>query len=182
MEIPAYQRVEYFHRFENVRRRAQLWRVWCRLLGKPQTLLPFAPIYSCLKQRVGHRLGVQEIPLRQIVGSFDKVHRFDRSFRPLSDDLRTRWVNMKMLQMTGGWEPIDVHWIGNLYFVEDGHHRVSVARDAGLDVIEANVVAYPSPYEFDVDEDLETILRRLETPKSGKHLERGEQLPAGSCS
>jgi hypothetical protein len=161
MEIPAYQQVEFFHRFENARRRAQLWRFWCRLVRKPQTLLPFAPIYARLKNRVGYRRGVQEIPLRQIVGSFDKSHLFDRAFRPLSDDLCRRWVNMKMLQEAGGWEPIDVHQIGNLYFVEDGHHRVAVARDAGLRVIEANVVEYPLSISLDPDAHLEAILHSL---------------------
>lgn len=161
MEIPGYQRIKFHQRFEQSRRRAQLARILNWVAGKPQTLLPFWPIYSALKNRVGFSRGVQEIPLRQIVGSFDKATLFDRDFRPLSDDSRTRWVNMLMQLMTVGWEPIVVHKIGNLYFVEDGHHRVSVGRAAGLQVIEAYVVEYPPAGQFSPDDDLETILRRL---------------------
>lgn len=162
MEIPGYQRVEHLHCFENACRRARLWRLWRRLTGRPQRLLPFAPVYARLKQRTSHHRGIQEIPLRQIVGSLDKASHFDRSFRPLYGELRERWLTVKMLQVWHGWEPIVVHKIANLYFVEDGHHRVSVARDAGLDVIEATVIEYPLAYRFDVDDSLETIVQRLE--------------------
>lgn len=162
MEIPGYLRVEHLHCFENAYRRAQLCRLWHRITGRPQTLLPFAPIYARLQQRASQRRGLQEIPLRQIVGSLDKASHFDRSFRPLSAELRERWLMVKMLQLWRGWEPIVVHKIGNLYFVEDGHHRVSVARDAGLEVIEAYVTEYPVTCHFNVDDSLQAILQRLD--------------------
>jgi hypothetical protein len=46
---------------------------------------------------------------------------------------------MWMLQKTTGWSSIKVYQVGNLYFVEDGHHRVSVARQLGLKLIEAEI-------------------------------------------
>lgn len=166
MEIPAYLRVEHIHDFENARRHATWMRIWHRLTGCPETLLPFAPIYARLKSRVVRRLGVHEIPLRQIVGSLDKASQFDRSFRPLSDKLRARWLNIKMLHLRAGWEPVVLHKIGNLYFVEDGHHRVSVARDAGLEVIEAEVIEYACELHFNVNASLQTILRMLEADRA----------------
>ena len=35
--------------------------------------------------------------------------------------------------------PINVYRVGTVHFVEDGHHRVSVARQLGHEVIEARV-------------------------------------------
>jgi hypothetical protein len=155
-------RVEQISHFENARRQTRWWRLWRQLSGKPSTLLPFWPIHARLKQRTGFPGGIHEIKLRQIVGSLDKDHLFDKAFHPLSDRQRDRWIAVKMLQETVGWEPIKVHMVGNLYFVEDGHHRVSVAREAGLSVIEADVVAYQLDCHFDLDADLDAVLRRID--------------------
>jgi hypothetical protein len=166
MEIPGYLRVEHMHRFENVRRRANWMRIWHRLTGSPETLLPFGPVYDHLKSRVVRQGGLREIPLRQIVGSLDKASRFDRSFRPRSDKLRARWLNVKMLHLWGGWEPVVLHKVGNLYFVEDGHHRVSVARDAGLEVIESEVIEYACELRFNLNASLQTILQMLDADRT----------------
>ena len=66
-------------------------------------------------------------------------------FRPLNPVLKKRWINVHELSEDLGWEPITVHKIGDLYFVEDGHHRVSVARHSGWDTIEAQVYEQPLP-------------------------------------
>ena len=158
----GHSRVAQISHFENARRRARWWRLWRQLLGRSTTLLPFWLIHARLKQRTGFPDGIHEIKLRQIVGSLDKDYLFDRAFHPLSDRQRDRWIAVKMLQETVGWEPIKVHMVGNLYFVEDGHHRVSVARASGLSVIEADVVAYQLDCHFDLDDDLDSVLRRLD--------------------
>jgi hypothetical protein len=87
-------RVEQVLHFENVRRRAGWWRLWRHLLGRPSKLLPFWPIHTRLKQRTGFPGGIREIKLRQIVGSLDKDHLFDRSFHPLSERQRDRWITI----------------------------------------------------------------------------------------
>jgi hypothetical protein len=51
--------------------------------------------------------------------------------------------------------------MGGLFFVEDGHHRTSVARDLGLDTIEAAVIAYPVSFSLNADDSLEVILAGL---------------------
>ena len=53
--------------------------------------------------------------------------------------------------------PIDVYRIGDMHFVRDGHHRVSVARQLGLDVIEA----YVTEIETEVGADAGVRLRDL---------------------
>jgi hypothetical protein len=109
----------------------------------------------------GIHQGVQEIPVQQIVGSLNRATEFDRFFRPLHNSQRERWVNMWVMHMQGGWDPILVHQVGNLYFVEDGHHRTSVARVSGLAVIEANVTDYSVALHFAPTIPLAAILANL---------------------
>jgi ParB/Sulfiredoxin domain len=74
------------------------------------------------------------------VGTVDRSRDFDRSFRPTSQRVRRRWEGIaEAIRRGQAMPPIDVYKIGDLYFVRDGHHRVSVARAMGLDSIEAYV-------------------------------------------
>ena len=102
--------------------------------------LSFSEVIDALGRRGERTLGLQTIPLDQIVGSVDKVRDFDRRFRPTSDRSRQRWQQMAMMTRKGeNLPPIDVYKLGNLYFVRDGHHRVSVARALGAEHIDAVV-------------------------------------------
>ncbi|MCW2849450.1 MAG: chromosome partitioning protein ParB, partial [Marmoricola sp.] len=102
--------------------------------------LSFTEVVEALGRRGERNLGVQVIPLDSIVGSVDKVRDFDRRFRPTSDRSRQRWEQMALKSRQGhSFPPIDVYKLGNLYFVRDGHHRVSVARMHGADSLDANV-------------------------------------------
>jgi hypothetical protein len=159
----GYARIASIDRFEGARRRAQIKRLWERLTKRRKTLLPFAPIHSRLSYPSGVYQGVREIPVRQIVGSLTRASEFDRDFRPLHKYQRERWANVWALHAQRGWEPILVHQIDGLYFVEDGHHRTSVARDLGLDTIEAAVIAYPVSISPNPNDSLEVILASLET-------------------
>jgi hypothetical protein len=97
-------------------------------------------VVDALGRRGERSLGIKVIPLDQIVGSVDKVRDFDRRFRPTSDRSRRRWERLAEKTRMGEYlPPIDVYKLGNLYFVRDGHHRVSVARAQGVDQIEAAV-------------------------------------------
>ena len=102
--------------------------------------LSFTEVVDALGRRAERSLGVQVIPIDSIVGSVDKVRDFDRRFRPTSGRSRERWEKMARGSRTGeAFPPIDVYKLGHLYFVRDGHHRVSVARALGTRVIEAFV-------------------------------------------
>ena len=102
--------------------------------------LSFSEVVDALGRRGERSLGAQVIPLDAIVGSVDKVRDFDRRFRPTSGRSRQRWENMAQKTRRGeSFPPIDVYKLGNLYFVRDGHHRVSVARALGTKSIEAAV-------------------------------------------
>jgi hypothetical protein len=86
------------------------------------------------------RLGLQVIPLDSIVGSVDRTREFDRRFRPTSARVRQRWERLATAHRRGeAIPPIDVYRVGELHFVRDGHHRVSVAHALGLSTIDAYV-------------------------------------------
>ena len=104
--------------------------------------MSFDDVVEALGRRAENYLGTKVIPLDAIVGSVDKVRDFDRRFRPTSGRSRQRWERLSRASRTGEIiPPIEVYQIGDYYFVRDGHHRVSVARSLGLDVIEARVTA-----------------------------------------
>lgn len=104
--------------------------------------MSFDDVVEALGRRAENYLGTKVIPLDAIVGSVDKVRDFDRRFRPTSARSRQRWERLARASRTGEIiPPIDVYQVGDYYFVSDGHHRVSVARSMGLDLIEARVTA-----------------------------------------
>lgn len=108
--------------------------------GEANETLSFDEVVTALGRRGERSLGVQKVPLDQIVGSVDKVRDFDRRFRPTSDRSRQRWQRLAEKSRLGEYlPPIDVYKLGNLYFVRDGHHRVSVARMHGADSLDADV-------------------------------------------
>ncbi|HEX2127593.1 MAG TPA: hypothetical protein VHF58_00070 [Solirubrobacterales bacterium] len=129
--------------FSRARRRHRLSDLAARLRREPDdvnVILPFDEVVAALGKRAERRLGLQTIDLDSIVGTVDRTREFDRSFRPTSRRIRRRWEGIaKAMRRGEAMPPIDVYRIGDLHFVEDGHHRVSVARQLGLDVIEANV-------------------------------------------
>ncbi len=101
--------------------------------------------------------GTLDIPLEQITGSVGRVQDFDRSFRPLKKHLASRWASNYLFLQDGNWPPIRVYKVGSQYFVEDGHHRVSVARSRGMVFIQAEV------WEYELKESPETARLAMET-------------------
>lgn len=129
--------------FERARRHQTLSRLagWLRSEATDTNEpLAFDEAVHALGRRGERHLGVQLIPLDDIVGSVDKVRDFDRRFRPTSDRSRQRWERLAEKSRLGEYlPPIEVYKIGDLYFVRDGHHRASVARAQGATHIEADV-------------------------------------------
>ena len=130
--------------FARERRRQALAKIAARLRSEADdvsAMLPFEEVVAALG-RVGERdLGVQEIPLDSVVGSVDRRRgEFDKDFRPALEAVRNRWERIATARRQGiPMPPIDVYRIGELHFVKDGHHRVSVARALGDSTVEARV-------------------------------------------
>lgn len=84
--------------------------------------------------------GVQIIPVEQICGSYSDNRNFDADFRPRRKNVEDRWVRVRQAHYQDVSLPaINVYQIGDIYYVEDGHHRVSVARSIGQTFIDAHV-------------------------------------------
>ena len=128
--------------FSRARRRRALARLSARLRRADDVnhILPFEEVVQALGRTGERRLGEQTIPLDSIVGTVDRAREFDRAFRPTSQRVRERWERINFAQRTGtAMPPIDVYRIGDMHFVKDGHHRVSVARALGHRDINAYV-------------------------------------------
>lgn len=129
--------------FSRARRSRALSRLGNRVRGEPgdvMAILPFEEVVEALGRRGERNLGLQTIDIDSIVGTVDRSREFDRSFRPTSGRVRTRWERIAEAQRRGKpMPPIHVYRIGDLHFVKDGHHRVSVARAMGHDKIDAYV-------------------------------------------
>jgi len=85
-------------------------------------------------------LGLRDVEVSKIVGSVDRTGAFDRGFMPTKASLAERWKRVDRAFHRGLDLPaVRLYKMGDSYFVEDGNHRVSVARYQGVETIEANV-------------------------------------------
>jgi len=139
----GFPRADVENDFMRVRRRQALARLVQRLRRGPDdvnVILPLDEVLAALGRRGERRLGLQTIRLDSIVGTVDSTRDFDRKFRPTNGRVRERWERLALAQRRGAAiPPIDVYKVGDLYFVEDGHHRVSIALASGAKTIEAYV-------------------------------------------
>lgn len=129
--------------FSRARRRQVGRRLANRLRREPDDIdqiLPFDEVLAALGKTGERQLGIKSIELDSIVGTVDRGRDFDRRFRPTSHRVRQRWQGIATAIRKGqSMSPIDVYRVGVFHFVEDGHHRVSVARQMGMEVIDASV-------------------------------------------
>ncbi len=129
--------------FSRARRSRLLADVGRRLRREPDDvalMLPFEEVVEALGRTGQTDLGLQVVPLDAIVGSVDRAVDFDRGLRPTSARLRSRWERIAAAQRRGeALPPVSLYKIGDLYFVRDGHHRVSVAKSLGRSDIDAYV-------------------------------------------
>lgn len=126
--------------FQRARFKAFINRVWGTLSGQPTTLLSYDEIKERLHIGGPIYRGVQTVRVDQIAGSLNRYHEFDRVFLPVSDKLAERWqsVNRAFYEEIS-LPPVVLYKVGQVFFVVDGHHRVSVAREQGQLYIEAEV-------------------------------------------
>jgi uncharacterized ParB-like nuclease family protein len=114
------------------------------LSGRPDDLLSFAEVQEQLQlSEPAEGAKLVEIPLAAIVGSVGRYRDFTRAFLPRSHIDAQRWARIYGLRRRADLPPIDVFKIGDVYFVQDGNHRVSVARTRGDETIRARVVEIP---------------------------------------
>lgn len=162
--------------FERARHRAFLRDLRALLTRHPNELVP----YHELRRRVApeHEAyrGVHPVPLDQIVGSMDRFGEFDRAFLPRQTHTAARWQNIdRAYYEDRPLPPVQLYKVGDIYFVKDGNHRVSVAREKGQDFIDAEVIeghvraplyASMSPQQLLLQAEYAEFLRRTELDRT----------------
>ncbi|MBJ7598045.1 MAG: hypothetical protein DLM67_02835 [Candidatus Nephthysia bennettiae] len=149
--------------FDAIRRHAFWNEARAVLTGHARTLLSFHEVMRVARMEGLVERGVQDIPLSQIKGSEGRSRDFDPSFLPLNPRLRARWTRIETLMLRGApLPPIEVYKVGEVYFVKDGHHRVSVARHLGQETITANVIEVRTRAPLGPDVDAHELLRTAE--------------------
>lgn len=115
------------------------------LTGKPRHLLNLAEIEVNYPAGNRYSAGIQAVPLRQIRGSQGRCQDFDLNFYPLRDHLKSRWLRVATAWRLGiALPPVELVQVGDIYYVRDGHHRISVARALGQMEIYAEVRVWQS--------------------------------------
>ena len=128
--------------FNRAHVKAFLHEIFATVARRPNELVSFEAVRHSLKIFGQSYRGVRPVPLDQIVGSATlRYHDFDRAFLPVQARTKSRWRRVDEAYYEDvELPPVELYQVGEVYFVRDGHHRVSVARDRGQAYIDANVI------------------------------------------
>src|ERR687891_1002758 len=166
--------------FSRARRRALLRRIGALLRNDPGSnqLLSFDEVKSALGAVEQVYLGMRTVEVAKIVGSVGRHRDFDRAFLPSKGDLGARWKRIdEMMHRAEELPPISLYKIGDAYFVRDGNHRVWVARQQGVEMIDAEVIELRSRVPIDSALTARDILHKLEQRKLLERLPIDRVLP-----
>jgi hypothetical protein len=146
-------------RWKQARQSALVQDVLAAFTRRPAGLMSFEDVQHKLQLEDAHYLELQEVPLDQIAGSVGRYADFNRAFFPRQDHLQARWQRIEeMLRAGRNLPPIELYKVGQVYFVRDGNHRVSVARHRGLSSLEAFVWEYETDVPLEPDSDVDELL------------------------
>jgi hypothetical protein len=135
-------------------------------------ILPYEEVIDALGFVAEHSVGLQVVQLDLIVGTVGRERDFDRRFRPTSQRVRGRWEQIAAAMRHGdAMPPVDLMRVGEIYFVRDGHHRVSVARALGRSDIDAYVTEVATRVEAD------PAITHASLPTKGLEREFFERVP-----
>lgn len=149
-EEKNYLELEGKQRFERARFYGFLANLKAHLFNESSELWNFDEVKAKLRLQNPLYRGLQDIPVERIVGSVGRYHDFTQEFLPKNDDMQDRWshVYAQMLSMEGV-PPIDVYQVDDVYFVRDGNHRVSIARQQEFKTIQAHVTELDTPIDLE---------------------------------
>jgi nucleotide-binding universal stress UspA family protein len=152
------------HDFQAARQKAGIQEVLARVTGKSNQLLSYDDVAEKLKLRARTERGIQHIPLNAIVGSVGRNTDFTRTFLPRHSGDQQRWANVKtaFMETGAGLPPIEVYKVGDVYFVVDGNHRVSIAKQEGLTTIEARVIEFKTDITLTPDVQPDDLIIKAE--------------------
>ncbi len=140
------------HLYYGALNRAQRGQLWSALTRRPRHLLALAEIEDICTVKSCRYVGLRTVPIRRIRGSQGRSQDFDRDFNPLKEHTKMRWIGIAAARQAGkSLPPVELIQVGDVYFVLDGHHRISVAQALGQKDIEAEVTVWqvtgPLPWD-----------------------------------
>lgn len=161
---PPYPPALAADKFERVHSRPLIHHLLRLFRADPdEKLLSFDQVQELVRGRTEIDRGTQLIPISSIIGSVGRYRDFDRAFLPLDGADRERWKRLDVaFNELQDLPPIDVYQIGEVYFVRDGNHRVSVAKANGLDLIEATVTEIPISVPLTPETDVDDLIIKAE--------------------
>ncbi len=167
---------EIRHDFERARQRAFLHDLMAVFARRPNDLIPYHELRQRMAPEGESYRGHQEVRIDRIVGSMDRFQDFDRTFFPRKRFIAGRWQNVDRAYYEDvRLPPIQLYKVGDVYFVKDGNHRVSVAREKGQEFIDAEVIeghvrvplyASMRPDELLLQAEYAEFLRRTDLDRS----------------
>jgi hypothetical protein len=126
--------------FDRARQKALFRELLSVFRREPNELIPYHEVRRRVAPEAESYRGIRPVPVKQIVGSVDRFHDFDRAFLPRQRHTAGRWKNIdRAYHQDVRLPPVQLYKVGDVYFVKDGNHRVSVAREHGVEFIDAEV-------------------------------------------
>jgi hypothetical protein len=149
--------------FETARLQAFLRDAGSVLRGDTRPLISFDEVRRAARLEGQTYRGLKDIPIADIRGSVGRPNDFDASFLPVRPEMRKRWEQLDAAMRSGdAVPPIEVYHLGEVYFVKDGHHRVSVARHLGWKTIPAKVIEVRTRAPLTGEMDAAALLKARE--------------------
>ncbi len=150
--------------------RGRMGRLWSSLTGRSCALFSLQDASQAFTVQARSSAGRRSVAIAQIRGSEGRAADFDRDFNPLQDHTQPRWLGIASAVQRGrNLPPVVLIQVNDLYFVRDGHHRISVARALGRHTVEATIEVW-----------------QVSVPPSGQQLaharkREGPRRPAGGA-
>jgi hypothetical protein len=155
------------------------WNAMLSLLTQQSnSLLPFDEVRKRLDIKGQHYAGLQQVPIERIVGSVNRYHDFDRAFLPRVTYTRDRWESIDKAHLRDEMlPPVELYKIGEIYFVKDGNHRVSVGREKGQAFIDAEVIELETNVPISRETDLNDLILAQEKAHFYETTKLNEKYP-----
>lgn len=167
--------------FRSARQKATFEQFVSNLTGKSADLLSYNEVRTKLRAMESASRRLEMIPLNAIIGSVNRYTDFSRSFLPRQPSDQARWARVRVgIETLQGLPPIEVYQIGDAYFVLDGHHRVSVARELGFDSIQAYVTMVHSRVPLAPGDSPDDIILKSEYTDFLEQTNLDELLPGSN--
>ena len=160
---PANRQAEARVDFDSAYMKGFWHEVMSWFLQRKNSLLPFDEVRKVLPIKGQHFIGIRQVPLDQIVGSVGRYQDFDAAFSPRQTRTMGRWMSVDVAHLQEiELPPVELYKIGEVYFVKDGNHRVSVAHEKNQAYMDAEVIEIDIDVPLTKETDLEKLILNLE--------------------